>query len=358
MVKVRRSPDGPLLVDALRDVLSPQALDRLARLNVRRDPAQTCSEAELRAGLEARGLPVYERVLDFEKRCGGTVWPTSTFGTLDRLGTWAALREREGPVSGGRQELSIDYDGRTLVPISADHHASSLWMDQEGTIYLCDDCDWAPTASSAATLLEREALKWGYPEQPHLFLRWRGLPTMTEEDFRLFEHEAAMDLDGAVNPPYDEEPEATFDCELARALALPVFEAATDPWRRVWFDGVRLLFPHHVWRDEERLLRAGDVEQLLRMLLVAHEVRPSAPAMWRAPCDGPPGPGETVLARVPAYQNRHEDITGEILVIQSPSSLRAHIVTYDTPIAESRAWHARRQAWAATLATGDGGASS
>lgn len=340
----RPSPDGPLLVDTLRDVLSPHALDRLTQLDVRRDPGQTCSEEELRAALLRRSLPIYEAVIDFERRCGGTCWPF--FGTLDRLGTWTALLDLEAPGRISPPELSIECEGERLLPISAAWGGCDFWMSERGTIFLCDDCDWNPTADSYVILLEREALKWGYPEQPGIVLHWYQQPTMTDEDFPEIERQRRSSDVHLDEPPcpYEEDPQAELDRRLAEAIGLPLFEPATDRWRHVWFDGDRLLFPYYPWRDAERLLRASSMDEIVRIVRAAQEVRPTVLATWRGPWGDAPKPGEPVAARIQAYDYRR-DLYGELLFIGEPGEYRVHEIEYEKRISMRRRWQEREKDW-------------
>jgi hypothetical protein len=343
----RPSPDGPLLVNSLRDVLSRQAISRLELLDVRRDLQQTCSEEELRAALTHRGLPIYESVLEFERRCGGTFWPLH--GTLDRLGTWVAIRNLEWPGRPSPPELLIECEGERLLPISAHRGGCDFWMSEGGIIFFCDDIDWNPTADSYTIFLERESLKWGSPEQLGILLRWYELPTMTEEDFVEIERRlkyADVNVDEPPRP-YAEDPQAGFDRRLAEALELPLFEPATDRWRHVWFDGSRLLFPYYPWRESERLLRANDMDDIVRIVRAAQDVRPGVVATWRGPCGEAPKAGEPIAARIQAYDYRR-DVYGELLFIGTPGNFRVHEIGYDQRISAFRLWNEREEAWKAT----------
>lgn len=342
----RPSPDGPLLVDTLRDVLSPRAICSLEHLGVRRDSRLTCSEEELRAALLRRGLPIYEAVIDFERRCGGTYWPVETYGTLDRLGVWAALLDLEAPGRSSPPELSIECQGERLLPISAGWGGSDLWMSERGTIFLCDEYDWGPTAASYLTFLEREALKWGYPEHPGILLHWHQMPLMTDEDFlQLAWWQQGRDHEeDEPSPTYDQDPHAHLDRRLAEAIGLPLFVPATDPWRHVWFDGGRLLFPCFPWRDSERLLRANDIDELIRIVRFAQEMRPTLLATWRGPRGDAPEPGEPIAARIQAYQSGR-GVYGEILFIGTPENCRVHEVEYEQPIWTGELWRGRERDW-------------
>ncbi len=354
----RPSPAGPLLVDTLRDVLSPQAIHRLEQLGVRRDLGQTCSEEELRAALLRRGLPIYETVIDFERRCGGIYWPVKTYGTLDRLGVWAALLDLEAPGRISPPELSIECQGERLLPISAGWGGCDFWMSEQGTIFLCDEYDWGQTADSYLSFLEREALKWGYSEHPGILLHWHQLPIMTEEDFlQLAWWQQNQDHEeDEPSPAYDQDPHAYLDRRLAEAIGLPLFEPATDRWRHVWLDGSRLLFPRFPWRDSERLLRANDMDELLRIVQLAQEMRPTVLATWRGPRGDAPKPGEPVAARIQAYQIGR-GVYGEILFIGTPGNYRAHEIEYEQPIWTGELWHERREAWKAARSRASGDSS-
>jgi hypothetical protein len=340
----RPSPHGPLLAESLSDVLSPHAIRALTRLDVRRDPNQTCTEEELRAALHQRGLPVYQAVVDFERRCGGTFWPVP--GTLDRLGTWAALRELEIPGRIYPPKLSIECQGEQLLPISADRGGCNFWMSDRGTVFLSDDIEEDPIADSYTVFLERVALMWGYPEQPDILLDWYHLPIMTEDDFDEIERRERLSDVNYDEPPrrYGEDPMGAFDQRLAEAVGLPLFAPATDRWRHMWFDGQRLLFPYYHWTGDARLIRADSVDEIARIVRAAVEIRPSVVGTWHGPVGEAPRRDEPVIARMQA-RDLHRDVYGELLFVGTPGNVRVHEVQYDRPISAFRSWKAREETW-------------
>jgi hypothetical protein len=340
------SPNGPLLVDSLRGLLSPYATRRLEMLDVRRDLHQTCSEEELRAALTRRGLPIYESVLELERRCGGTFWPL--YGAFEHLGTWAAIRNLEWPGRPSPPNLLLEYAGERLLPISAHPAGCDFWMSERGAVFLSNDCEEEPMAESCLVFLERELLKCGYPEQLGILLRWFEVPTMTDEDFdeveRLMKRE---DVNVDELPcPYDQDIEAPLDRRLAEMLGLPLFTPASDRWRHVWFDGDRLLFPCYPWTEPDRLLLAGDMDEIVRIVQAAQRVRPTVVVTWSGECGEPPRPGEHIAARIQA-RTVHRGLYGELLFVGTPGNYRVHEVEYPERLSLHDMWNERRRAWEA-----------
>jgi hypothetical protein len=351
------SPHGELLVDSLGDVLSETALGVLRRAGVRRDAAETCDRSTLERALVERGLPLHASVLEFEARCGGAAAAehrqSHLFG-VERLGCWAALRRlevhnRDQPAGTKAIPLTLEIGGRTLLPISTSVHnaASHLWMDDEGTIYLCDDVEHGGLADSYRHLLEREALKLLADESAALELRWTALPTMTDEDVaavrRLDEDED--DEDDEDDAQYERNGGAPHDRAFAAAAGFPLFGPGSDRWNQVWFGDGRLLYPKYPWRGDVRVLAAPDLESMIALAQVANRVRPSVAATWRGSFGDAPRPGETVAARLPAYCDREGNV-GELAFIAGASGPRVHLERYEAPRSVYRLWEARRRSLA------------
>ena len=329
-------------------ILSPGATEIFERLRVTRDASRTCARDELTALLRERGLPVFDGVLDFEERFGGVVWGKETFG--------ACVALRSGFTLGVLASLvGADFDGyqgQVLVPVSfrSYYPRAYFWMSEASLLYVSNEVDTFPVADTAACFWEREALKADKRPELELTLRWRDLPTFTDDDFAHFEprsESSGDDDDDDDAPPsvYDDDPQAEFDGKLAAALGLPVFLPATDRWRRVWFDGARLLFPHHPWQPADRLVRAPDMDGLVEMAGAAQAVRPSVVAQYRGPLGAAPAPGEPVAARLHAYEEVGESVVGELLFIGTKGAYRVHLDRHAEPRSFYRMWQEREEAW-------------
>ena len=347
-----RASPGPPLVDSLREVLSDTARNMLGSAGVTRDLAQTCDAATLRQALAERGLPTYASVLEFEAHCGGATAvehrQTHLFG-VDRLGCWTALRRLEahsrGRPPGSRPlPLTLELGGRTLLPVTTAVHnaASHLWMDEDGTVYLCDDVAHGGLADSYRCLLEHEALKLLGDEWATLELLWTLLPTMTDEDtatIRRLDEDEDEDEMGVL---YETDPGAPHDRAFAAATALPLFGAASDRWNQIWFGDGGFLYPFYPWRSHARMLAAPDLASLIALVQIATRVRPTVAATWHGALGAPAALGETVAARLPAYLQREENV-GELVFITGPSGPRVHLERYEEPRSIYRLWEARRK---------------
>ena len=335
-------------VAAMTDILSPHALRVFERLDLSRDLAATCPGDELVALMHRRGLPVHEPVLEFERRFGGVTWGKDLFGTCAALRSGVDLRTLAGLVGGDLE----DYLREVFVPISfrSYYPRANYWMNAAGVIYMVHEADSFPVADSAACFWEREALRADAPGALELRLRWCDVPAFTDADFERFERRTADtaedDDDEAPPEPYDQDPQAVFDVSFAAAIDLPLFPAATDRWRRVWFDGERLLYPHHPWQPADRLARAPNMDEIVRMAVAARAVRASVLAAFRGPLGQPPAPGETIVAELLASDERG-DIAGDLLFIGQPGSYRAHLRSYDQPRNIQDLWQQRELAWQA-----------
>ncbi len=196
-------------------------------------------------------------------------------------------------------------------------------MSERGTIFLCD-----------------------------VVLHWYQQPTMTDEDFPEIERQRRSSDVHLDEPPcpYEEDPQAELDRRLAEAIGLPLFEPATDRWRHVWFDGSRLLFPYYPWRESKRLLRASSMDEIVRIVRAAQEVRPTVLATWRGSWGDAPKAGETVAARIQAH-DLNRSLYGELLFIGEPGDYRVHEVEYEKPISTYFRWQEREKDWDAIRAS-------
>jgi hypothetical protein len=337
---------------SLQGTLTPAAARTLERAGAHRDPARTCSPEELAALLQKSGLPVYNTVLELERLFGGVTWGKDTFGACAALRSGKDLRTLAGLVGG---DLA-DYLGETFIPISFREHLPRAyhWMNAAGVIYLVHEADSFPAADSAACFWEREALKAWDPAGLEIRLRWLAMPSFTDEDFEHFEpppgHEDESDEDEDEDdaPPalYADDPQAPLDARLAEVASLPVFEAASDRWRRVWFDGDRLLYPPHPWQPADRLVRAASMDGLVQMACAALAARPGVVALYRGPLGDPPAADEPIVARLPAVDEGNQ-ILGDLLFAGAPGRCRAHLARREQPIALRDLWERRREAWEA-----------
>ncbi len=351
------------------DLLSPEAVRALTAKGVLRDPARAAAaeggspdaldDDDLRALLREKGLPVFESVLDLERRCGGVLWGKDTFGAGVALRSGFDLRTLAGLVGSDlRDEL-----GEDVVPVSfrSDLPRALFWMNEAGRLYLSHEADTFPAAESLACFWEREALKADDRLGCELRLHWSALPTGTDSDFLRFEARSDDDSDDdndddsdgdegdgdGAKPTfrrYEDDPQRVIDERLAGALGLPLFASATDVWRRVWFDGDRLLYPHHPWQPAERLVRARDMGALARMAAAIAEVRPTALVIYEGPVGAPPAPGEPVIARLPAGEDASA-ATSELLFVGMGDTCRAHLVRRAEPWTVHDAWRARESAF-------------
>ena len=341
---------SPLLSASQAGVLSPHAARVFERLGVRRDPGRTCSEGELAGLLREHGLPVFDAVVEFERLCGGTPWGKDTFGACAALRSGKDIRTLAGLVGSDLR----DHMGEVFVPVSYREHLPRglFWMNAAGVIYLVHEADSFPAADSAACFWEREALKVPDPAALELRLRWAALPTGTDADFQRFEARAGEDEDGgdeedgAPPPEYAEDPQAPLDERLAQLLDLPVFGPATDRWRRVWFDGVRLLYPHHPWQIADRLVRTATLDELTRVAGAALEVRPSVAVAYRGPLGEVPHPGEPVAAKLPVF-DEEGGLEGDLLFVGVPGQYRVHLARHEQPWSLQQLWDEREAAWEA-----------
>jgi hypothetical protein len=327
--------------------LSPHAVRVFERLGVRRDPARACGREELAALLEEHGLPVFEPVLEFERRFGGVTWGEETFGAGAALRSGFDLRMLAGLTGCDLQ----DYLGEPFVPVSFRSYLprAYFWMNGAGTIYLSNEVESFPAADSAAVFWEREALKAGGFGAPEMVLLWASMPTGTDADFKNFENRPApTDEDEDDKPPatYDEDPQAPFDAAFAAPTKLPVFYPATDRWRRVWFDGARLLYPHHPWRPADRLVRAADMDNLVRLVSAAKAIRPTVLVTFKGPSGAPPSPGEPIAEHALAHEEG-QGVVGEWQFIGEPGAYRAHLRRDEQPRSLYRLWQEREEAWEA-----------
>lgn len=325
----------------------PHALRVLERLGASRDPARTCSAEVLTTLFHERGLPAFGPVLEFEQRFGGVTWGKDVFGACCALRSGVDLRTLAGLVGSDLE----DYLGEVFLPISFRSHypRANYWMNAAGTIYMVHEADSFPVADSAACFWEREALRAGEPGALTLHLKWCAMPTFTEADFARFENrgmETEEENEEAPPAPYDEDPQAVFDASLAAAIDLPLFGPATDRWRRVWFDGKRLLYPHYPWQPADRLVRTLGMDELVPIARAVRAVRSSAVAAFDGPLGDAPGADEPIAAQLLACDER-EDLVGELLFIGQPGSYRAHLRRYDQPQSLHRLWQEREEAWQA-----------
>lgn len=339
-----------LLSVSLAGVLSPHAVRVFERLGVRRDPARTCSEGELAGLLRDHGLPVFDAVLEFERLYGGTPWGKDTFGACAALRSGKDLRTLAGLVGSDLR----DHLGEVFVPISFREHLprALFWMNAAGAVHLVHEADSFPAADSAACFWEREVLKAPNPAAQELRLRWATLPTGTDADFQRFEARAREDEDGedeedgSPPPEYADDPQALLDERLAGLLDLPVFDLATDRWRRVWFGGTRLLYPHHPWQIADRLVRTATLDELAHVARAALEVRPSVAVAYRGPLGEAPHPGEPVVAKLPVF-DEEGGIEGDLLVVGEPGLHRVHLARHEQPRSLQDLWDEREAAWEA-----------
>ena len=342
----------PSWIRALTGTLSPHALGVLERSGARRDPAQTCSTDELTALLRERGLPIFEAALEFERQFGGATWEGDTFGLCAALRSGVDLRTLAGLAGSDLEE----YLGEPVVPVSFRRHypRAYYWMNAAGVIYMVNEVEHYPAADSAACFWEREALKKDDPAAPALLLQWSSMPTFTDADWTRFEGGSANDDDDDDAPPtpYDQDPQASLDEAFARAIDLPLFKPATDRWRRVWFDGSRLLFPHSSRRFADRLVRTGDMDEIVRSARAAKEVRPNVLATFQGPLGQAPSSGDPVAVTLLAYEEG-KGVVGELVFIGAPGAYRAHLRLHSEPLSLYRLWQEREEAW---RARGSGGA--
>jgi hypothetical protein len=337
----------PSWTRALTGILSPYALGVLERSGARRDPAQTCSIDALTALLRGRRLPVFEAAIELERHFGGVTWEGDTFGVCAALRSGVDLRTLAGLTGGDLEE----YLGEPVVPIRFREHPprAYYWMNAAGVIHMVNEVEHYPAADSAACFWEREALKKGEPGAPALLLQWSAMPTFTDADWTRFEGGSAggdEEDDDAPPAQYEQDPQASLDEAFAKVVGLPLFKPATDRWRRVWFDGSRLLFPHYPRRSADRLVRAGNMDDLVRLARAAKEVRPNVLATYKGPLEQAPSSDEPVAVTLLAYEEG-KDVVGELLFTGTPGAYRAHLRLHNEPLSLYRLWQEREEAWRA-----------
>ncbi|WP_437657482.1 hypothetical protein [Sorangium sp. So ce1182] len=291
--------DRPRASLSLLDVLSEHAAAVLDRLDVRRDPSETCSSLELARMLAERGLPIYGPVLELEARAGGV-----DLGGKTQLATFRALTSRPdfGPSD------ALVFRGEMLLPI----HGSELmefWMDREGTIYrgwpasppwdLEDSGFCAPVYASYVTMFERYA----FQREP-----WWSAAGGFDDGYR-----CSLTVHGHL-----------IGDAMAQALAVPAFMPASDRYARIWHD--------HATHIEEANMPGYHVHTRVELGVIDDLVRALetiAPIMERAPLDisvperalVPPGEVETLRFQGMQPGDRPMDI----LVYGGPGSYRVEV---------------------------------
>jgi hypothetical protein len=327
--------------------LSECAMQLLLQTGMRQDPEKTCSEEQLRRRLQELGLQACESAIAFERDFGGMIWDWNLWGTYAALlgrtseDLWRIAFYR-------KQEI---YHGEPLLPVGVFDWSDpskaivAHWISREGWI-LFDTQDYLyPVAESATCFIEREALRRGLAYKgPRAVLGWREIPTGTAEDFAALGGDSGEpDDDVEFEPRYLSDPQRLLDQQLAEALGLPLYCPASDTCMHVWYDGSNLLFPYERWLTASRVLRANTTEDLVRMVLVAVSMCPTAGVTWEGPLGEAPRPGEEIAAKIASIEGGKW--RGHLLVVGQPGHYRMHERLFDKPLYVARLWEARREEW-------------
>lgn len=125
--------------------LSPEQNERLAELDVRRDPRRSCGPGELRALLAARGAPPWPVLLDLERSFGGLVCPLRdgkggwTIGIFDVLSDpLLGAEHTEAAASSDTLQVKgawpvVAHEGCPFVAVGATV-GSTLYCAETGTV--------------------------------------------------------------------------------------------------------------------------------------------------------------------------------------------------------------------------------
>jgi hypothetical protein len=290
--------NGPRWSELLRDLLSTRAIDILERADLRRDPTLSCDPEKLREVLLDRGLPVYDAVLEYERRIGSVL---ETIGLFDRC------TRRRAPLT---PDNLPRYGDRILFPIGLwidpyyrqepDDDIYDYLMDAEGTCYLRDREDSAIRAISErhVALIERYAFGWDFHRtaRPHeSSSRWR--------------HEVEA---------YPQ----SLAARVAESVHAAPFPPATDRYGGVWAgNDVVIQCASHANTVRAQL---AHFEDAVRVIQAVYAARPKAVVTWSSHDYGsPPEPDEPIAHSLPAYGYQGRD-DGEFLIIGTKGKYRLH----------------------------------
>lgn len=252
--------DRMRVVDLLGAQLSARAIAYLG--DDRCAPESTVEH--LRSMLLERGLPVFEKVLEYHRIFGGVT---------------DAIEAREATSSGTVRlngERLIRYQGRPLLPLGPPA-LEEYWMDEKGTEYLVDqDVDYCePWSSSVVHTLEKspffQEIRRSFPSPLSMYRR---------RNYRL-----------SLAGHHGE--------RLAGTLALERFEPACDAYGDFWTDDTRLLVENRLrGRDERTYLHAADLDDIVQAVQAVNAVDPLATGQLEGEDPGAGQPGDPIVARL------------------------------------------------------------
>ncbi len=296
---------GPMLVDLLRSRLSAHGIAYLG--DERRSPELAADPDRLRSMLVQRGLPVFDKVLEYEATFGGIV---------EEIAAWETRGTKARRFSADRL---VHYHGKPLLPLDMTE-PYERWMDEEGAIYIVDqDVDYCePQSSSLVHGLEKRPF---YDEI---------MDSHSSPMSRTPRRKHSLSLAFFYGDP------------VARALRLARFEPAGDRYSDIWFDETRLLVETRLrGMDESTRLLSAHMDDIVHAVEAVNVVDPLAAGQLEGEDPGLGQPGDPIVARLLRFAGRplRGDVaTEEIVFVGAPGRYGA--VT--RPLAEPVALPSRR----------------